>query len=130
LRTVITTLSRISRRDHALGSFDAVIVPPRGGPAGSRREAQLGEARCRSSGGARGAVGDAIRDALTELGAGAENADIKAPAGQAPWLRLRVGDWRVIYRPLTEAETKDQRPGALIARVVNRRDLLRAVRTL
>jgi mRNA interferase RelE/StbE len=71
-----------------------------------------------------------IRDALTELGAGAENADVKALAGQAPWLRLRVGDWRVIYRPLTEAETKDHGPGVLIARVVNRRDLLRAVRTL
>lgn len=71
-----------------------------------------------------------IRDALTELSAGAENAEVNALAGQAPWLRLRVGDWRVIYRPLTEAETKDHGPGVLIARVVDRRDLLRAVRTL
>lgn len=71
-----------------------------------------------------------IRDALAELGIGTDNADIKAVAGHAPWRRLRVGDWRVIYRPLTEAETEDHRPGVLMARVVNRRDLLRAVRTL
>lgn len=67
-----------------------------------------------------------IRQALDELAAGAENADVKALAGTAPWLRLRVGDWRVLYRPLSE----DEGTGLLVARVVNRRDLLRAVRAL
>lgn len=71
-----------------------------------------------------------IRQALDELVSGAENADVKALAGQAPWLRLRAGDWRVLYRPLTEAEADQGGPGFLVARVVNRRDLLRAVRTL
>lgn len=68
-----------------------------------------------------------IREALDNLAAGSENADVKALAGSAPWLRLRVGDWRVLYRPLVETEGA---PGLLVARVVNRRDLLRAVRTL
>lgn len=77
-----------------------------------------------------GPVRRRVRDALEELAIGAENADVKALAGQAPWLRLRVGDWRVIYRPLTEAEAANGGAGVLIARVVNRRDLLRAVRTL
>lgn len=68
-----------------------------------------------------------IRQALDELAAGVENADVKALTGAAPWLRLRIGDWRVLYRPLSETEGG---PGLLVARVVNRRDLLRAVRTL
>ncbi len=72
---------------------------------------------------------DRIRDALQQLAAGAENLDIKALTGSAPWLRLRVGDWRVLYRPLTGAEEPDG-AGLLVARVVNRRDLLRAVGTL
>lgn len=61
---------------------------------------------------------------------GAENADIKALAGAAPWLRLGAGDWRVLYRPLTETESVEGGPAFLVARVVHRRDLLRAVRTL
>ena len=69
-----------------------------------------------------------IREALDELAAGAENADVSALADTAPWLRLRVGDWRVLYRPLSK--TSEGGPGLLVARVVNRRDLLRAVRTL
>ena len=32
------------------------------------------------------------------------NLDIKALQGRTPWLRLRVGDWRIIYRPLTREE--------------------------
>ena len=70
-----------------------------------------------------------IRDALQQLAAGAENLDIKTLAGSAPWLRLRVGDWRVLYRPLTDADAPEG-PGLLVARVVNRRDLLRAVGNL
>lgn len=72
---------------------------------------------------------DRVRDALQQLAAGAENLDIKALTGSAPWLRLRVGDWRVLYRLLTDAEAPDG-AGLLVARVVHRRDLLRAVGTL
>jgi len=36
----------------------------------------------------------------------------------------------VLYRPLSDAETGNGDPGILVARVVNRRDLLRAVRSL
>jgi mRNA-degrading endonuclease RelE of RelBE toxin-antitoxin system len=111
----------------------------------------------------------AIIDALT-VGLTAtpppDNLDVKALRGAAPWLRLRVGDYRILYRPLTPFEVKtlvDERavqaelkklrglPGAeipkrmlatqrrpweypevgfLIARIVHRRDLDRAVRTL
>lgn len=72
-----------------------------------------------------------IRQALDELAVGTENADVKALTGAAPRLRLRVGDLRVLYRPLTEDEASPpDGPGVLVARVVNRRDLLRAVRTL
>ena len=47
----------------------------------------------------------AIVDALT-VGLAAVpppgNLDIKALKGAAPWLRLRVGDYRILYRPLTQ----------------------------
>ncbi len=64
------------------------------------------------------------------------NADIKPLAGSAPWLRLRVGDWRVIYRPLTTEERLGTTlpcgdDGAdevyLVARIVARGELERAV---
>jgi mRNA interferase RelE/StbE len=71
-----------------------------------------------------------IQQALEELAAGAENTNVKALAGAAPWLRLRAGDWRILYRPLSEPEAAQGGHGFLVARVVNRRDLLRAVRTL
>lgn len=64
------------------------------------------------------------------------NLDIKALHGRGSWLRMRVGDWRIIYRPLTREELerwredKVQTEGYLIARIVNRRDLDRALRTL
>jgi mRNA-degrading endonuclease RelE of RelBE toxin-antitoxin system len=66
------------------------------------------------------------------------NLDIKALRGAAPWLRLRVGDYRILYRPLTREELKAvsrQRKrraeaGYLVARIVHRRDLDRAVRAL
>jgi mRNA-degrading endonuclease RelE of RelBE toxin-antitoxin system len=112
----------------------------------------------------------AIIDALT-VGLTAtpppDNLDVKALKGALPWLRLRVGDYRILYRPLTPFEVKtlldnralqtevkrlrEQRgrvnmtemfpavvrrqqqypeAGFLIARIVHRRDLDRAVRTL
>lgn len=71
-----------------------------------------------------------VRAALEALAVGAENLDVKALAGQAPWLRLRVGDWRVLYRPLSAEEAAAGGPGWLVARVVDRRDLERSVRSL
>jgi mRNA-degrading endonuclease RelE of RelBE toxin-antitoxin system len=95
-----------------------------------------------------------------------DNLDVKALKSALPWLRLRVGDYRILYRPLTPFEVKtlqDQRvmsalvrehrdpeqlpvkvyeaarrrarrqslqTGFLVARIVQRRDLDRAVRTL
>ena len=57
-------------------------------------------------------------------GGDAANLDIKALTGRPPWLRMRVGDWRVIYRPA------DPGPGWYVARVVNRRDLDATVKQL
>ena len=72
-----------------------------------------------------------LRDAVERLAGGgerAENLDIKVLAkvlaGRSPWLRLRVGDWRVIYR------TVDPGPGYFVGRVINRRDLESAVKQL
>jgi mRNA-degrading endonuclease RelE of RelBE toxin-antitoxin system len=110
----------------------------------------------------------AVIDALTVGLAAAPspgNPGIKALKGAAPWLRLRVGDYRILYRPLTQTELKAReerlelmkwatsttsstriflgvgprrRPrrrqraeaGYLVARIVHRRVLERAVRTL
>jgi hypothetical protein len=46
-----------------------------------------------------------------------------------------VGDWRILYRPLTREELDrlklgEQPEGYLVARIVNRRDLERTLRTL
>ena len=70
-------------------------------------------------------AGDRLRieagiDALAEEAA---NLDVKAIAGHAGWFRLRVGDWRVLYRRVSAS-------GMLVARIVNRRDLDRAVAQL
>lgn len=62
------------------------------------------------------------------------NLDLAALRGRTPWLRLRSGDWRVLLRPLSQAELGDvggtAERGFLVARIVNRRDLERAVATL
>lgn len=73
-----------------------------------------------------------VREALDELRSGVANLDVKALRGASPWLRLRTGDWRVIYRPMTsdEAAAAGAESGFLVARIVNRRDLERVVRLL
>ena len=48
--------------------------------------------------------------------------DIRALVSAGPWLRLRIGDWRVLFR-----STED---GVWVERIVHRRDLERAVETL
>ncbi|HUP70462.1 MAG TPA: type II toxin-antitoxin system RelE/ParE family toxin [Acidimicrobiales bacterium] len=60
--------------------------------------------------------------ALQALAGEAANLDVKALHGKAPWRRLRVGDYRVLYRPVER--------GLWVERVIDRRDLDRAVATL
>ena len=64
----------------------------------------------------------------------APNLDVVQLEGRAPWSRLRVGDHRVIFRPLTAAELRalgaTQRKGILVERLINRRDLEKAIRHL
>jgi mRNA-degrading endonuclease RelE of RelBE toxin-antitoxin system len=92
-----------------------------------------------------------IRDALDELRSGATNIDVKPVQGHPPWWRLRVGDWRILYRTLTSEEVLElcrrrqpalteelgRKPalprngtGLLVFRIVNRRDLERAAGAL
>lgn len=68
-----------------------------------------------------------------------DNVDVEALAGASPWLRMRVGDYRIIYRPLTAEELtaiKESRgeveagQGFLVQRVVHRGELERAVTQL
>ena len=71
-----------------------------------------------------------VRRGLEALSAGAANLDVKAVANRAPWLRLRVGELRVLYRPLNEAELEKESEKWLVSRVVHRRELDRAVASL
>lgn len=86
-----------------------------------------------------GAQLDRIERALKRLSEDAPNLDIRALTGHAPWLRLRVGEHRIVYRRLSATEldsfTETGRPvgavsGYLIHRVVNRRDLEHAIGSL
>lgn len=67
------------------------------------------------------------------------NLDVEAIVAHDPWLRLRAGNWRVIYRPLARRELEflahrddeDVAPGGyLVERVVDRQYLERAVKKL
>lgn len=64
-----------------------------------------------------------VQQAFQALGSDAANLDVKPVAGHAPWRRLRVGEHRVLYREL--ADETDAR--YLVARVIDRRDLHRAI---
>jgi mRNA-degrading endonuclease RelE of RelBE toxin-antitoxin system len=63
-----------------------------------------------------------IVQALEALGEGAANLDVKPLEGHPSWLRCRVGDYRILYRPTDW--------GLWVERIVNRRDLERAITTL
>lgn len=64
-----------------------------------------------------------VQQAFEALGTDAANLDVKPVAGHTPWRRLRVGEHRVLYREVTDE------PDAryLVARVIDRRDLHRAI---
>jgi hypothetical protein len=68
-----------------------------------------------------------------------ENLDVRPLAGHAPWLRLRAGIFRILFRRLTRAEldllalrrgTVESDTGFLIGRIVDRSELERAVDTV
>jgi mRNA-degrading endonuclease RelE of RelBE toxin-antitoxin system len=65
----------------------------------------------------------AMADVLTRdpLPANANDRPLKA---REPWRRLRVGELRILWRPVGAGEARR------VARVIHRRDLERAVRTL
>jgi hypothetical protein len=42
-------------------------------------------------------LADERRVRLEQLGGDAANLDFMALTGRSPWLRMRVGDWRVVY---------------------------------
>jgi mRNA-degrading endonuclease RelE of RelBE toxin-antitoxin system len=52
------------------------------------------------------------------------NANDRALKGRSPWRRLRVGELRILWRAVGAGERRR------VARVIHRRDLERAVRTL
>jgi len=61
------------------------------------------------------------------------NLDIRPLTGRNPWLRLRIGNIRVIFRPLTQSEASllgVKHPSYLVERVIDRRDLDDALRPL
>lgn len=75
-----------------------------------------------------------IREAIRALERGDEGLHVVVLEGRRPWRRLREGDWRIIFRPLSPAEARRlgiaDGDAILVARIVNRRDLERAIRTL
>lgn len=73
-----------------------------------------------------------VRAGLEQLRDGSENLDIQPLSGSEPWRRLRIGEYRVLFRPMTagEAANKNADRGFLVARIVNRQDLHRAVANL
>jgi mRNA-degrading endonuclease RelE of RelBE toxin-antitoxin system len=63
----------------------------------------------------------------------AVNLDVRPLVGHEPWLRLRIGTLRVIFRRLTLEESRPRGirgHGYLVERVIDRRDLDEAVRPL
>jgi hypothetical protein len=56
------------------------------------------------------------------MAAEAPNLDVKPLKASGPWARLRVGEYRILYRPIDG--------GWLVERLVDRRDLERAIGTL
>ena len=74
-----------------------------------------------------------VRAAIDDLKAEAAGLDIVPLQGRPPWRRMRTGNWRVLFRPLTPTEMGQlghRGGGYLVARIVNRRDLERAVASL
>ncbi|MGH8918402.1 MAG: type II toxin-antitoxin system RelE family toxin [Acidimicrobiales bacterium] len=63
-----------------------------------------------------------VLEALHRLEGGTPNLDVKPLAGHAPWQRFRVGIYRVVFHPVGDL--------LIVTRIVHRRDLELAVKTL
>ena len=74
------------------------------------------------------AKGDGVRPRKP---AGGE-VDVNALEGFSPWLRVRVGEHRIICRPLTPAELRGtgSSRGLYVARIIGRKQLPTAVKNL
>lgn len=72
----------------------------------------------------RARIVEALRDDLTS-DPPPDNLDVKPLTGASPWLRLRVGDYRIIYRASPTSTSV-----RLVAQIVHRRDLDDAVSRL
>lgn len=70
------------------------------------------------------------REGLESLAGGDPNLDVRPVAGAAPWHRMRLGDYRIVYRRVEPNEAGGSPARWLVARIVHRRDLERAVSTL
>jgi mRNA-degrading endonuclease RelE of RelBE toxin-antitoxin system len=71
-----------------------------------------------------------LREALAGLAVGEAILEVKPLAGSAAWHRLRVGDYRILYRAVEPEEAGESDVRFLVARIIHRRDLERAVATL
>ncbi|HAF11013.1 MAG TPA: hypothetical protein DCK98_13165 [Chloroflexi bacterium] len=60
------------------------------------------------------------------------NVDVKPLEGVPPWLRVRVGEHRIVCRPLTAAELRGtgSAAGWYVARIIDRKELPTAVKNL
>jgi len=60
------------------------------------------------------------------------NLDVKALEGLSPWLRVRVGEHRIICRPLSPAELRGTGSslGWYVARIIDRKQLPTAAKNL
>ena len=60
------------------------------------------------------------------------NLDVKPLEGLSRWLRVRVGEHRIVCRPLTSAELRGTGAslGLYVARIVDRKQLLTALKNL
>jgi mRNA-degrading endonuclease RelE of RelBE toxin-antitoxin system len=67
-----------------------------------------------------------VLNALEKFGEdpAAEGLDVKALVGRRPWRRMRVGDYRILFRPSQRGRV------LLVARVIERRELERALASL
>jgi mRNA-degrading endonuclease RelE of RelBE toxin-antitoxin system len=61
-----------------------------------------------------------------------QNLDVKPLEGVPPWFRVRVGEYRLICRALTAREIRETQAtaGWYVARIIDRKDLPKAVKNL
>lgn len=64
-----------------------------------------------------------------------QNLNVIPLTDKRPWMRVRIGDFRIFLRPLTEDELREYGAepgddGFWVARVVNKKDAGRALRKL